>query len=209
MDIASFLESVQSSGLAVGIRDSSYLFPLIESCHVVGLAVVFGTATIMDFRLLGIASRNRPFTIIKSDILKWVWGAFVLTAITGTLMFTTNATVYYDNFFFRAKVVLLALAGINMLVFELTTGRSAGDWGTAANTPRAAKTAAAFSLVLWVGIIFMGRWIGYTTSTTEVELGPDINLEELFPSRSNDGDEAGGLDDLFGPPLEDADGEPE
>ena len=85
-------------------------------------AVVFGTATIMDFRLLGIASRNRPFTVIKSDILKWVWGAFVLTAITGSLMFTTNASVYYDNFFFRTKVLLLALAGINMLVFELTTG---------------------------------------------------------------------------------------
>ena len=206
MDIASFLESVESSGLAVGIRDSSYLFPLIESCHVVGLAVVFGTAAIMDFRLLGIASRNRSFTVIKSDILKWVWGAFVLTVITGSLMFTTNASVYYDNFFFRTKVLLLALAGINMLVFELTAGRRAGDWGTAATTPPSAKAAAAVSLVLWVGIICMGRWIGYTTSTTEVELGPDINLEELFPFPSNDDGEAGGLDELFPPPLEE--GEP-
>ena len=206
MDISSFLASVESSTLAVGIRDSSYLFPLIESCHVVGLAIVFGTTTIMDFRLLGIGSLNRPFTVIKSDILKWVWGAFVLTAITGSLMFTTNASVYYDNFFFRTKVLLLALAGINMLVFELTTGRRARDWGAEATTPRAAKTAAAFSLVLWVGIIFTGRWIGYTTSTTEVELGPDINLEELFPFPANDDDEAGGLDELFPPPSEE--GEP-
>jgi hypothetical protein len=200
MDIASFLASVQSSILAVGIRDSSFLFPLIESCHVVGLAVVFGTATILDFRLLGIASRSRPFSLVKSDVLKWVWAAFVLTVITGTLMFTTNATVYYGNFFFRTKVLLLALAGINMLVFELTTGRRAGDWGSAATTPRAAKAAAALSLVLWVGIIFMGRWIGYTTSDAEVTLDPDINLEELFPFPSNQGNEGGGLDPLFPPP---------
>ena len=205
MDIASFLTSVQSSTVAVGIRDSSYLFPLIESCHVLGLAIVFGTATILDFRLLGIASRDRPFTLIKSDILKWIWGAFILTVITGTLMFTTNATVYYGNFFFRTKVLLLALAGINMLVFELTTGRRAGDWGTATTTPRAAKAVAAFSLVLWVGIIFMGRWIGYTTSTTEVRLDPDINLEELFPFPSNEGGEGDGLDPLFGPPSEESD----
>ncbi len=180
MDIISFLESVESSSLALGIRDSLYLFPLIESCHVLGLVLVFGTATILDFRLLGIASRSRPFTRIKSDILKWVWAAFVLTLTTGTLMFTTNATVYYGNLFFRTKVLLLVLAGINMLVFELTTGRRAGDWGTAATTPRAAKAAAAFSLVLWVGIIFMGRWIGYTTSEVEVDLDPGINLEDLF-----------------------------
>lgn len=121
-------------------------------------------------------------------------------------MFTTNATVYYGNFFFRTKVLLLALAGINMLVFELTTGRRAGDWGTATTTPRAAKAAAAFSLLLWVGIIFMGRWIGYTTSDTDVRLDPDINLEELFPFPSNESGEGGDLDELFGPPSGEGEG---
>ena len=205
MDIAKFLASVQSSGLAVGIRDSSYLFPLIESCHVIGLAVVFGTAVILDFRLLGIASSSRPFSLIKSDVLKWVWGAFILTVFTGTLMFTTNATVYFGNFFFRTKVLLLVLAGINMLVFELTTGRRAEDWDTG-TTPRTAKAAAVLSLVLWVGIIFMGRWIGYTTLDTEVELDSDINLEELFPLPSNENGEGGGLDELFDPPSDDEGG---
>jgi hypothetical protein len=200
MDIASLLLSLESSGLAVGIRDSSYLFPLIESLHVVGLATVFGMATILDFRLLGLGSRSRPYSRVKSDIVRWVWGAFVLTGVTGALMFTTNATVYYGNFYFRTKILLLALAGLNMLLFEFTTGLKAKDWGKASTTPRAAKAAAALSLVFWVGIIFTGRWIGYTTSTAEVELDPDINLDELFPFPSNDAGGGTGLDELFPPP---------
>ena len=107
MDIAGFLASVQSSHLATGIRDSLYLFPLIESFHVFGLTLVFGTIAIVDLRLLGIASIRRPFRRITSDIMKWTWAAFALTVTTGALMFTTNASVYYRNFFFRTKILLL------------------------------------------------------------------------------------------------------
>ena len=180
MDIASVLASLESSNLAVGIRDSLYLFPLIEAFHVVGLSLVFGTAAIIDLRLLGLASTRRPFTRVTSDIMKWTWAAFVLTAATGLLMFMTNASVYYDNFFFRTKVVLLALAGINVLIFQLTSGRTVPRWDKNAAAPRAAKTVAVVSLLLWITIIFMGRWIGYTTSEAEVQIDPAINIDDLF-----------------------------
>ena len=111
MTIEEFLASLQASGLANRIRESLYLFPLIESTHVIGLTLVFGTITIIDLRLLGIASTRRPFTRIASDILKWTWAAFVLTVTTGLLMFITNAGVYYNNFYFRTKMTLLLLAG--------------------------------------------------------------------------------------------------
>jgi hypothetical protein len=182
MDIAGFLASLESSKFATGIRDSLYLFPLIESCHVLGLALVFGTIVIVDLRLLGIASIRRPFSRITSDIMKWTWAAFVWTATTGALMFTTNANVYYHNFFFRTKMVLLALAGINMLVFQRTTRRTVHLWDKDAAAPLAGKTAAALSLLLWITIIFMGRWIGFTTSQAEVPLDPGINLDDLFPT---------------------------
>ena len=65
---------------------------------------------------------------MASDILKWTWAAFALAALTGSLMFITNARVYYHNFFFRTKMLLLVLAGINMLVFELTAGRTIHRW---------------------------------------------------------------------------------
>ena len=181
MDIAAFLASLESSGIANRIRDSLYIFPLLESIHVFGLAMVFGTIAIVDLRLLGIASTRRPFARLASDILKWTWAAFALTVATGALMFITNAGVYYHNFFFRAKMVMLALSGLNMLVFELTAGRTIHRWDKQASAPLAGKTAAALSLVMWISIIFLGRWIGFTTTHATVAPAPDVNFDNLFP----------------------------
>jgi hypothetical protein len=71
MDVAAFLETLESSGLAAWIRDSLYAFPLIESFHVIGLTMVFGTIAIVDLRLLGLASVRRPFTTVMREIVKW------------------------------------------------------------------------------------------------------------------------------------------
>jgi hypothetical protein len=189
VDIAAFLESLESSGLASGIRESLWLFPLIEATHVCGLATVFGTITIIDLRLLGIASTQRSFQRMASDILKWTWAAFALTALTGTLMFITNAAVYYHNFFFRTKMLLLLLAGINILVFELTAGRTIHRWDNAPSVPPAGKATAALSLVIWIAVIFMGRWIGFTTSRAAVVEPPPagINFEDFLQGTPDNG----------------------
>jgi hypothetical protein len=182
MDIVAFLKSLEASGLATRIRDSLWLFPLIESTHVIGLALVFGTIVIIDLRLLGIASTQRSFTRMASDILKWTWAAFALTALTGTLMFTTKAVVYYHNFFFRTKMVLLVLSGINMLIFELTAGRTIHNWDKAPSAPSAGKAVAAVSLVMWISIIIMGRLIGFTTSRAAVLAPPPagVNFDDFL-----------------------------
>lgn len=182
MDIAAILQWLETSALATRIRDSLYLFPFLESIHVIGLALVFGTIGVIDLRLLGAASTERPFKRMASDILKWTWGAFALTALTGSLMFITNAGVYYHNFYFRTKMALLVLAAVNMLSFELTLGRSAHRWDRATAAPPAGRAVAVFSLVIWISVIFAGRLIGFTTSRAK-EAAPtpaDVNLEELF-----------------------------
>ena len=140
MDITAFLKSLEASGLATRIRDGLWLFPLVESTHVAGLALVFGTIAIIDLRLLGIASRHRSFQRMSSDILKWTWAAFALTALTGSLMFITNAQVYYHSFFFRTKMLLLVLAGVNILVFELIGLPHDGSLGQGTLSSRWAKS---------------------------------------------------------------------
>ena len=182
MDISTFLASLEASAIATRIRDGLYLFPMIESTHVVGLAMVFGTIAIVDLRMLGLASNRRSVKRMFSDLLKWTWAAFALTAATGLLMFITNAGVYYHNTLFRVKMVLLVLAGLNMLVFELTAGRSIHRWDEAPSAPRSGKAAAALSLVLWISVIFVGRWIGFTTTrATPVSVPADVNFDDLFP----------------------------
>ena len=181
---------LEGTALAVRIRESLLLFPLLESAHVIGLALVFGTIAIIDLRLLGIASTGQSFRRMTSDIMKWTWAAFALTAVTGSLMFMTNAAVYYDNAYFRAKMVLLVLAGLNVLVFELTDGRTVQRWDRAPSAPRVARTVAALSLVIWVGVIVTGRIIGFTTSRATVAepLPVDIDFEDFLglPADGND-----------------------
>jgi len=182
VDIASVLDWLQQTGLAVHIRDSLFAFPLIESTHVIGLTLVFGTIAIIDLRLLGLASTNRSFQRLAADILKWTWVAFALSAVTGSLMFITNAAVYYHNAYFRAKIVLLLLAAVNMLVFELTTRRTVAQWDRDASAPPLGRAVAAVSLVIWISVIVTGRMIGFTTTRGSLaEPAPaEQNLEELL-----------------------------
>ena len=165
MDIVAFIRSLEASGLAAWLRGSLYAFPLIESLHVIGLTMVFGTVAIIDLRLLGLASVRRPFAALASDITKWTWAAFGLTATTGVLMFSTNALAYYQNVQFRFKMALLVLAGINVLVFNITAGRSVHRWNTDKAAPPSGRLAGALSLLLWIGVIFLGRWVGFTRGT--------------------------------------------
>jgi hypothetical protein len=180
VDVQSLLTSLQASALAARIRDSLLIFPLLEAAHVIGLALVVGTIAAIDLRLLGLASTNRSFQRMSSDILKWTWGAFALTALTGALMFTTNATVYFHNVYFRLKMLLLVLAGVNMAVFELTAGRTIHQWDKNPSAPAIGKIVATVSIVLWISVIVAGRVIGFTTSRTAAPAPADVNLEDLL-----------------------------
>src|SRR3954470_274090 len=131
------LDWLEKTALAVNIRDSLLWFPLLESTHVIGLAIVVGTVVIIDLRLLGLATTHRSFSRLGADTLPWTLGGFAIAAITGVLMFMTNATVYFHNTWFRAKVALLALAAVNAIAFELTARRRVGEWDLARAAPPA------------------------------------------------------------------------
>lgn len=182
MNIAAFLKALEATGLATKIRESLYIFPMLEATHVIGLALVFGTIAIIDLRLIGLASSQRSFKRMYTDILKWTWAAFALTALTGALMFITNATVYYHNFYFRTKMLLLVLAGINMGAFELTLGRKVESWDKAPSAPPLGRVVGVLSIALWITVIFMGRMIGFTTTRAAVVAPPSnsVNFDDFL-----------------------------
>ena len=181
MDIAALLKWLESTSAASAIREGLYLFPFLESIHVVGLALVFGTILVIDLRLLGLASSNRTFNRVASDILKWTWVGFAITAATGALMFITNADVYFHNIYFQVKMGLLVLSGVNMAAFEFTARKTVAEWDAAPSAPRAGRVVATISLVLWISVIFTGRLIGFRTSHATAAPPPaEVNLDDLF-----------------------------
>jgi hypothetical protein len=154
------LRTLEATSLARTIAENEILFPWIECLHVLAITLVVGTVLLVDLRLIGLAARDDGDGDLIGELLRLTWGAFVLAAITGFLLFSAKAASYAHNPPFLAKLVLLALAGTNMAVFHLITGRSRG---TAAAAPAPAeRIAGALSLTLWVGVVTCGRLVGFT-----------------------------------------------
>jgi hypothetical protein len=163
VEIDGALTWLQTTAIAKAIGENEILFPWIESVHVLAIVLVVGTISIVDLRLLGIASRDLTVRRLMRDVIPYTWGAFAVAAITGLLMFSSDALHYSHNFFFRGKLILLALAGVNMAVFHLVGVGNIERWDTGTGrTPIAARAAATISLLVWIAVVAFGREIGFT-----------------------------------------------
>lgn len=162
MSLTTLWQSVEASPLGAYIASSEWAFPLIETCHVIALVTVFGSIAFMDLRMLGIVSRDSAITAVSRETLPFTWVAFLVAAITGTILFVSKATSYTINPWFLAKMCLIVLAGLNMMLFHFITWKGVKGWDTAANIPFSVKLAGGTSLTLWLVILFCGRMIGFT-----------------------------------------------
>jgi hypothetical protein len=162
MSILRLCAWLESTPVATAIRESTWLFPTIETIHVLCIVIVVGSIALFDLRLLGISSCDRTVTDVYDDVMPWTRTSFVCAVIAGSLLFSSSATKYYHNIPFRLKMLTLLLAGINTAYFEFWTRRGIALWNNAARTPRAAKLAGGLSLVLWILVVAFGRWIGFT-----------------------------------------------
>jgi uncharacterized membrane protein len=157
-------QQLYDTPLAAAIRESGTLFPWIESVHVLAIVTVVGTITVWDLRLLGLAWRHRAIGQLRREVVPITWIAFVIAAITGVLLFSSNAVKYSHNTFFLWKMGLLVLALVNVVIFDFITAKGMARWNDAPRPPAPAAISGAVSLVVWTAVIVCGRWIGFTMS---------------------------------------------
>jgi hypothetical protein len=162
MEVPAIVRAIEFSSAGEWMRMSLKSMPVVEAAHVLTAAVVFGTILIIDLRLLGFPSTSRSFTRIEHEIVRYTWGAFIISVVTGILMFAANASTYYGNTAFRLKMLALLVAGVNMAVFELVTKRGVASWDKDVTPAPAARFAGAASIVIWIAVIFIARWIAWT-----------------------------------------------
>jgi hypothetical protein len=162
MSLLETIGSLDHTALGMWVQAEPLAFPLVEAAHVISVMLVFGSIAMLDLRLLGVSSRNYGVVRISDEVLPWTWVSFVIAVISGTLLFCGQATNYLNNTEFKLKMVLMALAGINLAVFHFFTWNSVQNWDTATATPVRAKVAALLSLTLWTLVVVEGRWIGWT-----------------------------------------------
>lgn len=162
LQLQHLISYVEDSNLADSIRENDVLFPLIESIHVLSICLVVGSILAVDLRLLGLASVNRPVSRVMQGLLPLTWCAFVVAVASGSLMFISNATKYLANGYFVAKIVLIGIAGLNMLIFHFVGAGDMPKWENQVRPPLSVRLAGGLSIALWVAVVACGRWIGFT-----------------------------------------------
>jgi hypothetical protein len=151
---------LETSGLAVAMRQWLWLYPAVEIVHIVGFVVLVGAAFMFDLRLLGL-SRALAVSAMAGHLLRWARLALVLVVPSGVLMFMAHATEMLDNPAFQLKLSLIAAAFLNAGIFHRWPFRAVGDWDTELPAPPAARAAGVRSLLLWTGVIACGRLLAY------------------------------------------------
>lgn len=149
MHLAPFLRWLGSTPVANAIDDSAWLFPAIESLHILGLALLVGTIAILDLRLLGLGPRSRSAAELARDLQPWTLAGLGVMLATGPLLFSSDPLRYYNNPAFAFKMRVLVAAVIS----HFTLHRRA------AGSRRWSKPAACVSVALWSAVIVGGRWI--------------------------------------------------
>jgi hypothetical protein len=160
--VTDLLQWLQDTSLAVFIHGNRWAFTTVEVIHVFAIAIMVATISVVDLRLMGLASRKRPFTELARQVLPATWSAFVVAALTGPLLFVSQAVDHFANTMFRIKMLLIVVAGINMLIFELITARGAAAWDLKPVPPLSARLAGAISIGCWFLVIVFGRLISFT-----------------------------------------------
>lgn len=144
------------------VRGTAYMYPMLESVHIIGIALLIGPAAAFDLRLLGLGRQALPVTTAAKHLLPLSQLGFMITAATGLAMFLSSATLIADRGSAPWKLGLIVLAGLNILVFHRGTYRRVAHWDVGRSTPVAAHVAAVVSLLVWTGVTVAGRLLAYT-----------------------------------------------
>jgi hypothetical protein len=151
---------LESTAVAVAMRQWLWLYPIVEIVHIAGFVVLVGAAAMFDLRLLGL-SRALPVSGLARHLLPWARASLVLVVPTGLMMFTAHAGEFVTNPAFQLKLALIAAALLNAGVFHRWPFRAVHGWDTVRPAPPAARVAAVLSLVLWTGALACGRLLAY------------------------------------------------
>ena len=151
------LEWLEGLAWTTAIRESAWGYPIILTAHVASIVAFAGLVIVMDLRLVGLVFAQAPAAQFQRRLFPWQVAGLVPSAATGLLLCVMDPLRYYGNVFFRIKLLLLALAGLNALAFHLRTYRTVGQWDEEPQFIAMARLSGGISLLLWSAVIVSGR----------------------------------------------------
>ena len=158
LEVCRWLESTRGS---IALHESIWVYPIVESVHVLTLCLFLGLTVMIDLRLLGASLSATPVSRIIRRLGPWMLAGFAVMVASGALLFYAVPVKTYLNIFFRLKMTFLLMAGLNVAVFHFTTSRTMPRWDVDRTPPIRARLAGGVSLALWAAVAVCGRMIAY------------------------------------------------
>jgi hypothetical protein len=152
-----FFEWCETSLIGDAIRDSLWLFPVIEAVHLLGLCLLGGSLLVLDLRMLGVGLRRQSVAALARDTRPWLTASIVVMVSTGTALFLSESVKCYYNQAFWVKITTLPFA----LTYTFTV-RARVARATGLETTVGTRLTAIVSLALWLTVAAAGRWIGFS-----------------------------------------------
>jgi len=158
--VKSFSVWLKSTQLSWIVINYTWVWPACETLHFIGLAMLVGVVGLIDLRLLGVAKRA-PFAPLHK-LLPWAISGFAICLVTGSMFFAGDPFQYIHNYVFWLKMLFILLTGLNVLAFYVTgVFKEVETLGPGDDAPISAKVIAGVSLVLWVGVMYLGRMLPF------------------------------------------------
>jgi hypothetical protein len=158
MDLLTFFQWCYQTQIGETIRNSTWLFPVIETFHLLGLGLTAGAVLIVDLRLLGVGLSRTPVAQLAAAARPWLIGGVILMFVSGIPLFLSESIKCLYNYAFWVKMISLVL----VLIFTFTVSRRVTQSGITSDRPQVGRMTALVSLVLWFGVAGGGRWIGFS-----------------------------------------------
>lgn len=148
------LEAIESAGPVAALRESTFVYPLVNTLHIIGIALLFGAIVTLDLRLVGWRRETGPVDRLSTLLLPVAIAGLAVAIPAGLLLFATDARAYAGSSLFQAKILFITLAIGNALWLQASERRGPRN-------ERRAAAAGGASIVLWLGAIVLGRLVGY------------------------------------------------
>jgi hypothetical protein len=159
--IEEFCDWLSTTGVSVAFQSASWFVPLVQTVHIVAIAILLTSVYVISFRLAGLSRGSHPFAVLTARSMPWIWSALAVLLISGLLLTITEPSRELLNWAFRTKMIMVLILATMMRVVQVHTRRDPGYWSASAAGRHAARVLGIASLLIGAAIVTAGRWIAY------------------------------------------------
>jgi hypothetical protein len=159
-----FADWLSNTPLSKALQDQPWVVPTSQSIHILAVSIVFGSACMINLRLLGVGRSGRSVSQLSNTLLPWMWRGLAVLLLTGLIQTVTEPVRQFVTPMFWAKMTMIVVVAVMTAFYAKAVRRNAPAWDAAASRPPHARVFALLSTLLWLAIIVCGRFIGYTWS---------------------------------------------